>query len=174
MQPANVEMTCLFPWPAPCACVCVYVCVHACVCVYVCTCAWVHACVYTCDSATRMFECVRACTHRGTRTQICTHTHMHTQTHRHTEAHIHTHAHRHTQCRVLCILLQKYSHSWRRVQPNVSWNCLATARAVGTIFLHPVFRQRLGLVVSSSSRLSLLAGLVGRYGCQRPSLLTFL
>jgi len=31
--------------------------------------------------------------------------------------------------RVLCSLLQKYSRSWRRVQPNVSWNCLATACA---------------------------------------------
>ena len=40
-------------------------------------------------------------------------------------------------CRVLCSLLQKYSRSWRRVQPNVSWNCLATACAVGTILFTP-------------------------------------
>ena len=43
-------------------------------------------------------------------------------------------------CRVLCSLLQKYSRSWRQVQPNVSWNCLATACAVKNIFLHLVFR----------------------------------
>ena len=48
-------------------------------------------------------------------------------------------------CRVLCSLLQKYSRSWRRVQPNVSWNCLATACAVGTIFLHLVFSGSLAL-----------------------------
>jgi hypothetical protein len=41
-------------------------------------------------------------------------------------------------------------------------------------FLHLVFSQRLGLVFPSSSRLSLLAGFVGGYGCQQPSLLTFL
>ena len=39
--------------------------------------------------------------------------------------------------RVLCSLLQKYSRSWRRVQPNVSWNCLATACAVGIILSTP-------------------------------------
>ena len=39
--------------------------------------------------------------------------------------------------RVLCSLLQKYSRSWRRVQPNVSWNCLATACAVVTILFTP-------------------------------------
>ena len=39
--------------------------------------------------------------------------------------------------RVLCSLLHKYSCSWRRVQPNVSWNCLAKACAEGTILLTP-------------------------------------
>jgi len=35
-------------------------------------------------------------------------------------------------------------------------------------FLHLVFRQRLGLEYPSSSQISLLAGFVGKYGCQRP------
>ena len=44
---------------------------------------------------------------------------------------------RQSNCRVLCSLLQKYSSSWRRVQPNFSWNCRAAACAVKTIFFTP-------------------------------------
>ena len=54
--------------------------------------------------------------------------------------------------------MQKYSSSWRRVQLNVGWNCLATACAVGNILftLFPLSASRFSFLFSFL--LSLLAG----------------
>ena len=53
-------------------------------------------------------------------------------------------------CTIPGSLLQKYSCPWRRVQPNVRWNCLATACAVGAILCTPGLSSRLGSVFPSS------------------------